>query len=297
MLQKAISKVDSGEGQPEDEEPAALQDDGDLFQQLRVKQAQHRREALEWLGGGDPYHDVLLLRVSLEGEIALMADIVRDVGAVAELKAQSHFIRETGRPYRICKLAEGALVRKHIAFTLDAFADRALWAHMTSNQAAVSDVWATLVRSPAVLYTLVAHKSNCNPTRLFRLLLADRASEAQRLLSAPPCVLDAFARSYREQFNTLEALNSEAAVQVLFGLAQMAETCTLSTEVLHSRNARRLRTRVHSHPMDLSTMAAAHQRSATCSWLELLQEHQKDHHRALACEAYARGSRSVRQRI
>ena len=75
------------------------------IQQLRVQQAEHRKAAMCWVDGPEPYEALFLLRVSLDEETKLMAKAVKSVSAAWEIQAQAQLLNEGRRPYRLLELA------------------------------------------------------------------------------------------------------------------------------------------------------------------------------------------------
>ena len=131
------------------------------------------------------------------------------------------------------------------------FQNQMRWAHLTPNQATISLVWRTSWRPIAVIYTLVQQRAACYPAKLFLLLSQDRQA-AQEFITCAGCLLDGFSLAFRQLYNTVDLVLGPCAQNTLTMIAQMAATSTLTTEVLHSRNARKLRTRVQSQQMDMS---------------------------------------------
>eukprot|EP00971_Amphidinium_carterae_P347650 6489737-Amphidinium_carterae.2 len=232
---------------------ATCVDNSDKIALLRFEQAQHRREAVAWLtqaDGIDPLGSVLKLRVACDGEIDMMAQMVAGTCAAAQVQRlkPDHTSQEVqSKQFFVLDVVSGDYVRQMCRTQLEHLNNADIWATLPHTEAEVGTVWRLVLRPAATAFQLVEQMISRFPLRVFRLLLEGAAEEASRLLEARACTLDDFSLQFRNTFGTIEAMTSECARQVLSSVLSMSSAHTFSTEVLHSVNARRCRTRVHTH--------------------------------------------------
>ena len=249
-------------------------------QLLRFEQAQHRKDAMSWLfsaDGQDPYGVVFKLRVALSGEIKMMADVVELCSVRSKIQqVRSHMVNDmandSSNSFAMVSLAKGNECRVVLETALTDLTNAALWWHLPHTELEVGSIFRMLLRPAAATFQLVQQQLERYPTRLFRLLGEERRQEAEHVFQVRTCVLDDFSLHFREQYPTPAAILGQEARQTLAAAASMCTGNTFATEVLHSKNARRSRSRHQTHAMTLPTLAYQHLSSSAPDWLQKLVE-------------------------
>eukprot|EP00971_Amphidinium_carterae_P351657 6492213-Amphidinium_carterae.1 len=203
-----------------------------------------------------------------------MASMVESTSASQKIQRLHHHLSSPDQNHRehffVVDLVTGRAVNKMIKSQLENLTSVANWVFLPCTEEEASTAWRLNMRPAATAFQLIQQLLERYPLRLFKLLLPNPESERERLLAARACTLDEFSLHFRSTYNSHEALQSQEAWQVLCAFASVTRGNTFSTEVLHSRNARRCRTRFHTHTMDLCTLALQHCATSCPPWLEML---------------------------
>ena len=263
----------------------------DRVQIMRYEQAQHRKDAMNWLfsanGHQDPFQTVFTLKVALAGEIKMMATLVEACSArkkIIQLQSQlDGMVADGSNSFTMVSVVQGEECSAMLETALTNLTTEALWVHFPHTELEVGRIWRLMLRPSSVAFQLVWQQLQRYPSRLFRLLGPDGAAERAHLLEARECVLDDFSLHYRKKYATDEALQSPEARQTLAAAATMCTGNTFSTEVLHSKNARRCRSRHHTHAMTLPTLAYQHLNCSAPDWLQKLAEPENGQEEVDAC--------------
>ena len=134
-----------------------------------------------------------------------------------------------------------------------------------------SRIFRVCVRPAAVIFTQLQCYWTSYPARIFLLLhRPSQADEALRLLQQPTCVLDEWSLQFRRRYPTLLSLMSRECKEVLSTMALQVVTTAWSTERLHSRHARRSRSRRHTHEMHLRSLGCMHAADSRADWWHCL---------------------------
>ena len=234
----------------------------------RYDQAIHRREAMSWLMGPQPYADVFLLRVALDPEIKLMNALIAQCSEDWELQTlraqaapsdnHNHDLL-LNRSFRVLECVKGSLLQDYFQATHANLTNPSLWRHVLATECELSKTWRSMMLPAAAVFELISRRLSCFPLRIFKLLLKDQ-EEAQQFLSAPQCILDEFASGFRTRYPSVADLFSKSAQEELIAISHMLEMTTHSTETCHSRNARRARRYHTQHGLE-DISQAAYQRS------------------------------------
>ena len=247
---------------------AGLSDD--KFEQMRVEQSQNLAIATDFMAGA-PLDALWRLRVALHPQIELQEQFLKQTLPTWELEQVQKGKAGEARDYQMLSLARGDLVRRCLETSLDQLLDERLWLQLPHTHHETAAIFKTCLRPPAALYHLVAQPFSVYPTRLFMLLQADeRVRIAHELVSSPDCVLDGFSKAFRAAFSTEESLVSEESLETLRLLAASIQCTSWSTEKLHSRHARRARSRAHTHCMQLKQIGPMHAQNTRPEWWEKL---------------------------
>ena len=145
--------------------------------------------------------------------------------------------------------------------------DEHVWHVLPPTQYWASIVFRLALRPGAFVHQLLHARLKLWPLRVFLLIHPQQGQEvARQLLLAPRCQLDGFCLMLRERYPT-EALLLGAECRALMSVvAQHIMTTSWHVERLHSKNARRLRSRCHTHDMDAGTVAVMHAAANPLPW-------------------------------
>eukprot|EP00971_Amphidinium_carterae_P293578 5828643-Amphidinium_carterae.2 len=259
------------------EQPAAstatatttIEHDGDVAPDLRHQDAKvlspqqkskMKNDALEFMDS-NWWADFLFLRTSTEAEITFMMKLLKS-GSLSE--RSSCLCKEMGSEtgsHPLIELSVGTWSLEALQFSYRTCTDREVWAcaHIAETEAMRSKIMSVNMRTAACVWEGIHRKTSSYPLRLFSLLFDRSMGNARTILECPRCMQDTFTVSILQEFTTPEALLSDDLQQMLSAMAALALGCTFSTERLHSKNARRARTRVHVKRPDAADVGLAHQ--------------------------------------
>ena len=147
-----------------------------------------------------------------------------------------------------------------------------LWKALPATEGEASRIFKLITRSASIVHVHVLLYWKRWPHKLFGILdMSMQSKVIEELLTAKPCQLEPISQHFRTIFPDRASLLGERCHQVLSALASQMKATTWSTECLHARHARRARSRVHSHPVDLPTLAGMHSASTSPSWQRRLE--------------------------
>ena len=247
---------------------------------MRKKEKEHRRLALEFLCMPDHrgLNDLHVLRAAVNPYILLMHKLLKDNEPAADLEVMRSLQGQSQSiPYRLCKMwhwsasREGACqqaMRKSFELL-----SSGQWQDLPKTNAQQAFIVQMVLRPCAVLYELVVVKHRGFPHRLFSLLLVEGLEETiVAEAQAFPCLLDEFSEAFLARYPDAASLRTLEARCVLSMIALQAMNNTHGTERLHSSNARRARSRTHTHVIKLHDVAMFHQGRAAPRWFPRPQE-------------------------
>ena len=154
--------------------------------------------------------------------------------------------------------------------TVQRLADENLWANCGQVEATQTNIVRFSLRCAATIYELIC-KQLCSsfPLRIFSLLY-DRslAEEIVALSQSHPCLFDEWTLQHVLEHNSVERLLSDQSLNCLSAVAGLCVGNCYGIERLHSKHARKSRSRVHTHTMPIEQLAMYQQVSSTPAWLQ-----------------------------
>ena len=261
------SDIDSLQDPPPQQENAldigmlGMQDNDDVVAEQRRQQSINQKIAQDFLHGS-PLDSLRVLRIALHPQVELQAKYLKRCGPESYLEGLlKTFIAqdaEMQRPFRVLCLVCGDLLEEFMRTSFEQLHSRTLWRDLAHTHQQCSVIFRVCVRPAAVIFALVHYMWSSYPARLFRLLhRASFAEEAAAFVRQPECVLDDWSIQFRRLYPNLAALMSRECQEVLAAVATELQTTAWSTERLHSRHARRSRSRRHTHTRCISTQLLA----------------------------------------
>ena len=248
------------------EHPDDGQDDEDATAELRRKVAENKRISLEWVRG-DPLEALMLLRGALHPAIHLMSELLHLNTPAFDIEQLASQAATQTRTYAVLALADGSLCRKFFLSAFQQLHCRDTWVAAVSVETSANEVFRVAMRSVSVVFLLLQTSWASYPWRLFLLLCAQSreaiAEEVMQLKNSQRCRLDAWTLNYLSWFPDVL---SEQSLALLSVIALDLDTTTWSTETLHSKHARRTRSRVHTDKMHLNSIAIVHSPSSAPWW-------------------------------
>ena len=249
--------------------------EADPVRAKRATEKENRKVALEFLQSAGPTSGLNRLgipRIALDPEVTLMHLVLKDASAAAD-HARLHHIHNQAEhsPSRLEKLHRWCFQNGlfHEALRKSAFnlSDPSLWSHLERTEEVAFYIFSSVLRPAAVQWDLLVLRCSQYPYKLFDLLLHPEniAITLQESIDSP-CLLDPVAKAFFEKYNTAEAVGSIEAREVLKLLCLQPVGHTWSTERLHSSHARKSRTRIQTHAINLPQIAMWHQARAAPSW-------------------------------
>ena len=140
---------------------------------------------------------------------------------------------------------------------------------MAPSEEIAANICKAAWRMQASAYDSLVVRYRAYPMRLVDIVSGDQTTKdkgMQELLTAPLCTLDEFALEIRRRWPDITSLSAaDAQMELLVFLNSIAGT-TFSTERLHSKTGRRVRSRVMTRRVGIKDIAAAHTGHVAPSW-------------------------------
>ena len=237
--------------------PIAYAADDDDLERLR-KQRKHSARVAECFFQGNFFNDVFLLRAALHGEVTIMSELLHLCSEASVIQRWAQQQAEGATTFPVLELRRFVATKKMAQEAFKYLQSSLDYLDVVATEAVRSNALRLMARPAAVWFELVELRVLGYPYRSFDLLKADMATaEARNLLDCSQCLLDPLSSMLREQYASLEGLQSQECQQVLHVLASMGQVTTYQGERLHSSNQRRSK-RAHVHPMQLHDVALCH---------------------------------------
>ena len=167
-------------------------------------------------------------------------------------------------------LQQGGPVWNAIHHSALSLRSESLWQNIAPSELHATQLCRASWRMQAVAYDHLIVRYRTYPLKLADLLdeeveRRDRAIE--HLLQSPACTLDAYTVSLREKWPNRDALLSTDCHVHIFVFLDAVKGTTFSTERLHSRSGRRVKSRVMTHRLSVKDVALAHSGSTAPPWV------------------------------
>ena len=141
----------------------------DELQMARQDKAKSMRIAQSFLSG-PWFHDVWVLRATLDGEIRAMSRLLHSCSDVYDVQQQHLWANELRRSFRIVDLFKGHLTTPLMQASLSGFEDRSLWAHFAETQNQRSIIFRASFKPAALTWQLIEDRYTRFPWKVFALL-------------------------------------------------------------------------------------------------------------------------------
>eukprot|EP00971_Amphidinium_carterae_P045379 892869-Amphidinium_carterae.1 len=187
-----------------------------------------------------------------------MAKLIEASSHDTEVNRHSAFETDGPKAWTLFQVKDGGWLETTMALSHAALHAPELYNNRPKTEGMHTDTFVTCVRPAAVIFKNVIRKLNKCPFTLFELILDRSESKAEELLRLGHCCLDMFSRKFLDCFSSVEGLLSEDAHQILAAVACRMKLTTVSTERLHSTNARTARMRVETHSCHIEHLALQH---------------------------------------
>ena len=228
---------------------------------LRAENARSMMVSTEFLRSPTPLHDILLLRLPLDAERALMYSLLHETSKEWERQQLCHFQRFGTRQFRVLNAHDGVHFTAFFRATWETFVCRKRWQIFDETEEFRSKLLVLCMRASSLCYQLLWVRTRGFPWRLLALLRPLPPPEleqiASEVLRCPPCLHDYWTTSVLKRFGTIAALVSTECRHFLFLVARKVMCTTYTTERLHSRNLKTSRGRL-THRASVSHLALSH---------------------------------------
>lgn len=223
----------------------------------RKQLAQAKQIGMRLLSRPEALRDLFLIRRVLRPQVAMMRELLRRSGDTWELNEMKTFAEQGRRRYRILEAYRSADAKEFLRSIFAVFTEE--WAHLPlKTKEGHCLAYRMLAMSGALTYKLFLKRHTFFPYVVFGLLdeapLPGHSDFETYLDKVPDCMMDDWSMSFLHDFKG--RLRSPEALRVLHNIATLVHTDTVSTERCHSWNRRRARSRVQTHTMTLSELAA-----------------------------------------
>ena len=213
-----------------------------------------------------------IVRAALEPEVTLMHQVLSTAHATADHQRFHNLLHQAEHPPTRVELLHQwcethGLFHDALVASANSLCDPTLWSHLDPTEESAFHIFTSMLRPTSVQWDLVVRRCTQYPYKLFQLLrnpqhAGERLAESRQ----HPCLLDPLAKSFFEKYATVEAIQSNEAMEVLKVLGLQVVGHTWSTERLHSSHSRRSRSRIQTHTMQLPQVALWHQARAAPTW-------------------------------
>ena len=241
----------------------------------RLQRAAHLQGALTFLHHSQRWwRTYLLMRVVLQGEIALMDRVLQSTSNAACLRTMKDGLDSAKWQSFIMEAQSGQLTQalymhfSHLLFSASLWDDLHFieTEHFRTSLARASSLQA------AAIWEKLTFPFSIFPWKLFKMLRRDSDEhDANDILGAAPCVRGDFVNSLLLTYDSAQKLVSEEFKQVLALICSLCQGCTYATERLHSKNLRRSRLRTAAPRTALSVLALCHTGYSGPSWARHLR--------------------------
>ena len=249
-----------------------VNEDADKMEQLRRAVSENKRVAMEFLDLS-PSLDCLLLRAALDPQILLIHRIASFSSPEFEISELASITTTQSRGFPVLQLASGLLFKEFFDAVHTNRTDQGIWLEFEPHKKMANRVFKTTLRPPAVVFLLLVLPWRRFPAKLF-LMLDSTQSEtvaelAKQAFEHSPCLLEATTKHWLTQCHG--DVRDPVFMLRLALLASLIQGSTSTTESLHSRHARRSRSRPHTRPISIADLATLHLPTNVPAWQQQVQ--------------------------
>ena len=149
-----------------------------------------------------------------------------------------------------------------------------MWQSLPPSEKQATEIFRGALRVQSTVYDGLIVRFRTFPFRLLDILSEDpwdRDVAIAELLSSPECILDTYSRAFRDRWKTAAHLASEDCRMELFVFFHQVVGDTYSTERLHSKSGRRVRSRCMTQAARVKDVATTLQAGrAIPAWARLM---------------------------
>eukprot|EP00971_Amphidinium_carterae_P318519 6330984-Amphidinium_carterae.1 len=209
---------------------------------------------------GAVLESVLLLKLSLVPQQRLMHFMVNTISASWDAEQIRSHAETHRRTYRPLLLHQGAELDEYFRCVMQTLLDPRYWRQFAETEEFRSVLLRHCMRCAAVTHQLIQLKVSQCPYRIYSLLVRDEhlQERAAEILALPPCCLDHFAAHMCRTYKTASELAGEEVHALLRQVATTSMCTTYTTERLHARNLRRLKSRVMTKGLHVKDLGLPH---------------------------------------
>eukprot|EP00971_Amphidinium_carterae_P349708 6491167-Amphidinium_carterae.2 len=226
---------------------------------VREERAKEQRVAVSFMQG-KVLQSVLLLKLPLVPQQRLMHFMVHTISASWDAEQTRSHAQVQQRMYRPLLLHQGAELDKYFREVMQTLLDQRYWRQFAETEEFRSLLLRHCMRCAAVTHQLIQVKVSQCPYRMYKLLVRDEhlLERATEILALPPCCLDHFAAHMCKTYKTAHELAGKEASSLLRQVATAAMCTTYTTERLHAKNLRRVKSRAMTQVLHVKDLGLPH---------------------------------------
>ena len=257
MPEGNLSHFDEHTGLSSNADPGDARGDEDMARE-RAERALSLQVSTSFMKRG-LWQSVYMLRVTLEGQRALMATVLESIGREWEEKQLNSVIEGRPREFRVVSLNDGRCFENYLSSVGECLLSPILWSEFAETERFRGRLCQQSLRPAAVCHQLLRVRFAGLPFLLFRLLTepSDVENLATQILNMPMCLRDQWSKAFLDRYHSVRGLLSNGAQHEILMLADMMLNCTYTTERLHSKHLRRAKDR-QGRRADLPYVALTH---------------------------------------
>eukprot|EP00971_Amphidinium_carterae_P196089 3890782-Amphidinium_carterae.2 len=209
---------------------------------------------------GKVLQSVLLLKLPLVPQQRLMHFMVHTISASWDSEQTRSHAQGQQRMYRPLLFHQGAELDEYFRGVMQTLLDAGYWRQFAETEEFRSVLLRHCMRCAAVTHQLIQLKVSQCPYRIYNLLVRDEhlLERATELLALPPCCLDHFAAHMCKTYKTALELAGKEANSLLRQVATASMCTTYTTERLHARNLRRVKSRAMTQVLHVKNLGLPH---------------------------------------